>query len=30
IEPNRLHVYTARLEPFYVRAENMDDMDVGA
>ncbi|KAF0704092.1 hypothetical protein AaE_015113 [Aphanomyces astaci] len=30
IEPNRLHVYTARLEPFYVRAENMEDMDVGA
>ncbi|RHY84002.1 hypothetical protein DYB26_009558 [Aphanomyces astaci] len=30
IEPNRLHVYMARLDPFYVRAENMEDMDVGA
>ncbi|KAG9414733.1 hypothetical protein AC1031_008148 [Aphanomyces cochlioides] len=29
IEPNRLHVFTGRLEPFYARVENMDNMDVG-
>ncbi|KAF0772893.1 hypothetical protein AaE_002232 [Aphanomyces astaci] len=29
IEPNRLHVYTARLEQFYALAENMEDMEVG-